>query len=204
MDSYKGYVPKKKIKEYKDLFHEIFNKVRIDLKSDLSLTYTLIGSSKRNLVLDHHNRGFDCDYDVNLTKVKNEDLSDKEIDEMIHDAFKCYLEEEGYQYDGRTHKVGRYVLKNNDGTTKHSYEIAISREDPDSDDKQILASVNNGLSWESTVDRKEFRDKYSQINGAKDWNALRGEYKDLKNSNTEKKKSISLLMEATNNVLNNK
>ena len=74
------YVPKKEVRPYRVLFEKVFREIQKELKKENGLTFEfrLVGSAKRNLIVRHHNKGFDCDYQLYLQNNKH-GLSEKEI-----------------------------------------------------------------------------------------------------------------------------
>ena len=64
-----NYVSAGELTPYKTLFDQAFRQAQSEArKSGLTFEHHLVGSAKRNLVVDHHNKGFDCDYQIYLKK----------------------------------------------------------------------------------------------------------------------------------------
>jgi hypothetical protein len=85
------YVSAGELTPYKTLFDKAFRKVQSEArKSGLTFEHHLVGSAKRNLVVDHHNKGFDCDYQLYLQK-NTQNLSAKQIKELLMDLFDKYI-----------------------------------------------------------------------------------------------------------------
>jgi len=85
----KGEV-KKKMKPIRKLNDQI-NKGNMGYK----IITRLVGSSGRNLVLRHHNKGFDCDVDIIVTK-KNSNLSYEKVRKDYIKRVKNVLSNRGY------------------------------------------------------------------------------------------------------------
>lgn len=64
------YVLKSETKIYKKNFYELFQKLQKEFAKDFSIYFCLVGSSKRNLVIKHHNKGFDLDYYIIIRKIQ--------------------------------------------------------------------------------------------------------------------------------------
>ena len=80
------YVSAGELTPYKTLFDKAFRKVQSEArKSGLTFEHHLVGSAKRNLVVDHHNQGFDCDYQLYLKK-NTQNLSAKQIKELLNQS----------------------------------------------------------------------------------------------------------------------
>ena len=82
------YVSKNEVRPYRELFEEVFREIQKELKKENGLTFSfgLVGSAKRNLVVRHHNKGFDCDYQLYLQKNKQE-LSEEAIKKLLMKKF---------------------------------------------------------------------------------------------------------------------
>ena len=66
------YVSKNEVKPYRKIFDKMMVDIRESVrKKGITFTYQLVGSAKRNLVVSHHNKGFDCDYQIVIRKNKN-------------------------------------------------------------------------------------------------------------------------------------
>ena len=66
-----NYISKQIIKQTqcKQIFDATFRKVQQDAKTEgLTFSYNLVGSAKRNMILENKNEGFDCDYQLFLQK----------------------------------------------------------------------------------------------------------------------------------------
>lgn len=66
------YVSKNEVRPYRKIFDKMMADIRESVrKKGITFTYQLVGSAKRNLVVRHHNKGFDCDYQIVIRKNKN-------------------------------------------------------------------------------------------------------------------------------------
>ena len=81
------FMTKAEVKPHRQEFKNIIDSIRRDIRNEgITFTYTLIGSAKRNLVLRHHNKGYDCDYKITIQKNINK-VKEKELKQMFMDAF---------------------------------------------------------------------------------------------------------------------
>lgn len=82
----KRYVDSSEVRPFKEQFHNWMQSIHDEIKDcGVSFTYMLVGSAKRNLVIRHHNKGFDCDYQIRITKNKN-NLKAKELKYLFINA----------------------------------------------------------------------------------------------------------------------
>lgn len=193
------YVPKKDLKPKKDLFNESIKFVRDNLK-DYSFSYRLVGSAKRNLVLNHHNKGFDLDYQIIFYySIQGQDLKTIKTDFM--NTFDDFFVPRGYEH--AEDSTSAITIKYLEGEKiDHSYDIVlISPEDAglhiikykDDGKKELyLAQIKNS---------NTFNANYKKIKGNDMWADLRKTYKQKKEKNCQEKKSFSLLIESVNEVL---
>ena len=68
-----NYISKQIIKQTqcKQIFNDTFRKVQQDARAEgLTFSFNLVGSAKRNMILENKNEGFDCDYQLFLQKNK--------------------------------------------------------------------------------------------------------------------------------------
>ena len=89
------FVTRSELAPYKELFMNVFHEVQKECRKQYGLTFNfnLVGSAKRNMVIRHHNKGFDLDYQLFLQKNK-QDLSEKEIKTLLIKLFRKYFPQE--------------------------------------------------------------------------------------------------------------
>ena len=123
------YVSKNEVRPYRTQFHNVFNEVHKECKKQ-GLTFSsplLVGSAKRNLVVRHHNKGFDCDYQIFLQKNKN-NMSAKEIKLLLIKLFDKYMPDD---YENCEDSTSAITIKKKSSTKKSSiefsYDVAIIR-----------------------------------------------------------------------------
>ena len=202
------FVSKNELKPHKDLFEKAFRKVQIDAREHgLTFTQHLVGSAKRNMVVRHHNKGFDCDYQLFLQKNKK-NLSARQIKELLMKLFDKYIPNTFHYCEDSTSSITIPKVNQNQSKVEFSYDIVILK-DVDSI-PQILRVNKQGNSknyqWVELPDMRGFYEKFNLINGNEMWEELKTRYykKKMDKINGVKyhdKKSFQLLHEAVNETL---
>lgn len=80
-----NYISKQTIKQTqcKQIFNKAFKQVQKEARSEgLTFSCNLVGSAKRNMILENKNEGFDCDYQLFLQKNKK-GLSPSQVKELL-------------------------------------------------------------------------------------------------------------------------
>ncbi len=202
------YVPKIELKEYKILVNNFFRTEKGEkLLSKYKCYYRLVGSSKRNLVLNDEtkNDGFDLDYQLVFYKYKNMQSNEMiEIKREFRLALDDFLTKSGYSNGEDSTTAITYKKLNGDKViTGYDFVLLMPLEDNSfavfkyaNQEKRImqLAQVKNSI---------DFNHKYKQIKG-KEYTKLRNDYKKAKNNNPQNKRSFSLLVECVNNLVRSK
>ena len=201
------FVSKDEIKEYASLFAEVFSEIQKKLKKNNGLTfsYRLVGSASRHLVIRHHNKGFDCDYQLFLQKNKS-DLSPKEIKDLLINEFNARMPEYGFKPCKNKKKAIEIRKKNDENNTLiFKYDIVIMK--IDSGCHYIIhRSEQNTYVWNTVSDYNSWATDYKKIKGAAMWNDLRNRYYEKiiqKNNGTNytDRKSFQILHEAVKETL---
>ena len=199
------YVSKNEVRPYRTQFHNVFNEVHKECKKQ-GLTFSsplLVGSAKRNLVVRHHNKGFDCDYQIFLQKNKN-NMSAKEIKLLLIKLFDKYMPDD---YENCEDSTLAITIKKKSSTKKSSiefsYDVAIMRERKKYDTPEIIRRSENNYCWNFLSDMEDFGYHYGLISGQEMWNDLRERYYDKiinerQKNESVRRKSFQLLHEATN------
>ena len=201
------YVSKDEVRPYEELFEEVFRKIQKELKKKNGLTFSfaLVGSAKRNLVVRHHNKGFDCDYQLYLQRNKQE-LSAGEIKKLLIKKFDEKMPNEFDYCEDSTSSITIKKKITQQSKIEFSYDIVIM--DLYEDASYILRKNGSGqYVWNQLPDFTSFEDDYRQIEGADMWEDLRQCYYDkkiAKNNGSPKykdKKSFQLLHQAVKETL---
>ena len=206
MENYE-YVSKNEVRPYEELFEEVFREIQKELKKKNGLTFSfaLVGSAKRNLVVRHHNKGFDCDYQLYLQRNKQE-LSAEEIKKLLIKKFDEKMPNEFDYCEDSTSSITIKKKITKQSKIEFSYDIIIM--DLYEDASYILRKNGSGqYVWNPLPDFTSFEDDYRQIEGADMWEDLRQCYYDkkiAKNNGSPKykdKKSFQLLHQAVKETL---
>jgi hypothetical protein len=201
------YVSKSEVRPYEKLFEDVFKEIQKELKKKNGLTFSvaLVGSAKRNLVVRHHNKGFDCDYQLYLQKNKQE-LSEEDIKKLLMKKFDEKMPSEFDYCEDSTSSITIKKKITKQSKIEFSYDIVIM--DLYEDASYILRKNGSGqYVWNQLPDFTSFEDDYRQIEGADMWEDLRQCYYDkkiAKNNGSPKykdKKSFQLLHQAVKETL---
>lgn len=204
----KRYVPKEEVRPLRRQFHEWMQSIHDEIKDKgVSFTYMLVGSAKRNLVIRHHNKGFDCDYQIKITRNVNS-LEAKELKDLFRNSLNKVVKKNGYSDCENSTSSLTIKKKGDKSDIKHSYDVVILTQDKDG--VKILRydkppAGDGDYVFEPLPDMSSARENFQRINGKKMWDKLRDIYYDKKmNELTDRrtgKKSFQLLNEAVNEVL---
>jgi hypothetical protein len=201
------YVSKSEVRPYKKLFEDVFKEIQKELKKKNGLTFSvaLVGSAKRNLVVRHHNKGFDCDYQLYLQRNKQA-LSAEEVKKLLIKKFDEKMPDEYDYCEDSTSSITIKKKITKQSKIEFSYDIVIM--DLYEDASYILRKNGSGqYVWNQLPDFTSFEDDYRQIEGADMWEDLRQCYYDkkiAKNNGSPKykdKKSFQLLHQAVKETL---
>jgi len=198
------YLSKRVIKNYKIEFFDLVEDLRKDLGDNWEFHHYLVGSARRNMVLDS-NEGFDLDFHLMLTKWPAE-LSDEEIKKEIMKSIDNVKPDHLSNSKDSTHVITLKCVQ--DDKLVYSYDIAIIHKEIKS---QILKNEkqndsNGPYHFVDIPDSSAFFVKYRMIRGPQMWQDLRDIYKTKKEEQHLVKKedriySFALLQSATNEVL---
>lgn len=199
------YVSKDEVRPYEELFEEVFREIQKELrkKNGLTFSFALVGSAKRRLVIRHHNKGFDCDYQLFVQKNKK-NLSPKEIKDLLIKEFDARMPAHGFKTCRNKKKAIEIRKKDSDGDKLiFKYDIVIMKEDCP---YIIHRSENNVYVWNLESDYSTWAEDYGKIKGANMWDDLRNRYYDKKiqkdnGTNYVDRKSFQILHEAVKETL---
>lgn len=185
-----NYVNKADLKPYKELFNEAMKYIRSTV-IDLEYYYRLVGSAKRNLVIEHHNKGFDLDYQIIFYK----SIQPKNSSELIKikqdfiNAFNDFFVNKGYNHaDDSTSAI---TIKNVDESKIiNSYDVVILS--PESNGLFIFKyqdEAKTQMCLNQVKNSLEFQKNYKKIKGAENWSILRNIYIKKRKTITQNKRS---------------
>ena len=200
-----NYISKQTIKQTqcKQIFNDVFRKVQKDAKTDgLTFSYNLVGSAKRNMILENKNEGFDCDYQLFLQKNKKR-LSPSQIKKLLIKLFDKYLPNDfSYCEDSTTAITSK--RKDINGKILFRYDIVIL--DCIQQTPSIIKRNNSGHTWCPLPQERNYPANLEEIEGSEKWNDLRELYREKKdiqfhNKGYQGRKSFQILNEAINEIL---
>lgn len=201
------YVSKRELKPLRKQFHEWMQLIHDPIKArGVSFTYMLVGSAKRNLVVRNHNKGYDCDYQIKLTRNEN-GLEAQELKDLFRDALNRVIKKDDYS-DCENSTSSLTIKKKGDRSNiENAYDIVILVQDDAG--LKILRyhkpPKGEGYVFELLPDMSKAKENFQKIKGKKMWDDLRDIYYNKKMIElTDKrtgKKSFQLLNEAVNEVL---
>lgn len=196
------YKTKKECRVYKTLFNDAFKYVNTQI-DDYKFYFKLIGSAKRNLVLDKPNKGFDFDYQIIFFSSLVGEGSDTLIDikRRFRIAFDDFFVQRGYK-NGEDSTSAITIIKIENKVIQHSYDITLMT--PNSDGTLCIFKYNDKEKTRMGLNEMKnsvmFKEKYKKIKGAQKWNKLRVDYKKRQEDWNGEKKSFSILMEVVNDI----
>ena len=202
------YVSKNEVKPYRKIFDKMMADIRESIrKKGITFTYQLVGSAKRNLVVRHHNKGFDCDYQIVIHKNKN-NCTATEI-KMLFGQLLNKVRPDGFS--DVQDSTSAWTMRKTDSENSRlifSYDIVILRQDKNGVHiiRQDKKNEKTGYFWNLLPDMNSADAGISAIKGAQKWNELRKVYLQKKTEKIEQGKykdkvSFQLLNEAINEVI---
>ena len=199
------YVSKKEVKPWRAMFHKWMKNIRTKVKEKgITFTYRLVGSAKRNLVLRHHNKGFDCDYQIFIQRNSNK-LSPKEIKLLFKSVIDEVCVSDSFEpCENSTSSLTIKMVDKAQSKVNVGYDVVILQETEEG--LKILRCQNKGTKKETFVfellpDMTNMSAKLAKIKGKKQCDKLRERYCNKKTNYNGEKKSFQLLNEAINEVL---
>ncbi len=204
------YMTKAEVKPHRQEFKNIIDSIRRDIRNEgITFTYTLIGSAKRNLVLRHHNKGYDCDYKITIQKNIN-NVKEKELKQMFMDAFNKVIVPMGYNHcEDSTQAITMKKVVEKESKIEKGYDVIITKDLDDGthilrNDKNKRGNVYHYVQMKDT---QNFYYNYAQIKGNKMWEDLREKYKKKREDNEnlpeeKQKKGFQLLSDTVNELIN--
>lgn len=207
-DNCERYVSKNEVKLLRKQFHQWMDKIHNNLKNcGISFTYILVGSAKRNLVIRHHNKGFDCDYQIKITANKK-DLNAFEIKNCFINELNKIITVKGYKNCEDSKSAITIKKIGYDSKIDNGYDIVIIQDT--SEGLRVLRNTKEGqkpsnYKFELLPEMDNYKERFLQIKGHDMWKSLRDIYykkkiTELRNCLTSKK-SFQILNEAVNEVL---
>lgn len=196
------FVAKSEVAPYKQIFLDAFYKVQKECRKQHGLTFNfnLVGSAKRNMVVRHHNKGFDLDYQLFLQKNK-QGLTERQIKNILKILFDKYFPSDFNNCEDSTSAITiKKVLKDK---IEIGYDIVILKSTGNI--CEIIRRKGQEYFWNELPDTKNYISNLSKIKGPL-WARLKNIYgqKIVQKHYGQKyqdKKSFQILNEAINEVL---
>lgn len=197
------YISKRTIKESKckQIFTDTFRKVQKEIKKEgLTFSFNLVGSAKRNMIVDYPDKPFDCDYQLFLQKNKKE-LTAKQIKEKLIVLFNKFLSSNFSNCENSTTAITTHYK----GKIPFGYDIVII--DARGNTPLIIKRDKNyNHFWNKLPHEKGYPSNLAQIDGPEMWTELRERYLDKKDKQYHNKypidrKSFQILNEAINETI---
>ena len=208
------YIPKKEVKQYKKIMDETIIKIKKDLKQKYgkSCNSAIVGSTKRNLVVQKGDSHWDVDYQFIFLSPKYNDediINPYDLKEFIRNSFKQELGDE-YSVKMST-SVITICLKDKGNNAIKSFDIALIRKQ----DSKILRGKSNVPSslnfvkWEPLSTSNSIYEQRNEIKGSTMWTLFRKIFINKKCINMKKEKdnqkpTFSLYLETIKEVLDKK
>ena len=202
------YVSKNEVKPYRKIFDKMMADIRESIrKRGITFTYQLVGSAKRNLVVRHHNKGFDCDYQIVIHKNKN-NCTATEIKMLFGQLLNKVRPDDFSDVQDSTSAWTMQKTDSENSRLIFSYDIVILRQDKNGVHiiRQDKENKKTGYFWNLLPDMNSADAGISAIKGAQKWSELRKVYLQKKTEKIEQgkykdKASFQLLHEAINEVI---
>ena len=175
------YVSKKIIKDYKKVMEDTLPKVQRDVKDKYtkSFQYMIVGSAKRNLVVQKGGSHWDVDYQLFFHSPKFHDEDAPELKIFVKKRFKHHLGEE-YSVNLST-SVITICLKDDIGQHAiKSFDVALLKLNEQNEKTEILRGttddkkdIDNYIKWEILSEPPKAYNRRKEIRGPEMWKYLR-------------------------------
>lgn len=207
------YVKKIVVKEYKKIMEETIPKVKKDVKEEYGkgFNYQIVGSAKRNLVVQKGDSHWDVDYQFLFLANVFQETSAPELKIFVKDSFKKHLGEK-YSIKLSTSVITICLLSDVGKHAIKSFDVALLKNNETTGNKEILRgktndnTSSNHIKWEELGGSKESYDNRAKIKGIEMWKTLREIFLEKKCENIDKskddqKETFSLYLESINETL---
>lgn len=201
------YVPKKEVKEHNKTFYDIICEVRPKMREEgITFEYRLVGSAKRNLVVWHHNQGFDCDYQIIIRKNKKE-LNAESINDKFIEKFDESVVDRGFKNCEDSHRaITIKKIDHENSKILKAYDVVILDERDDGfyiidNDKDKKKGEKGKYKFEKLPDTRNHTENAKKIKGSEMWSYLRERYLYKKENNTEDLESFQIFNSSVNETM---
>lgn len=202
------YMTKAEIQPWHKKFIDWIERIRKDIRlKGITFDCRLVGSAKRHLVIPHHNKGFDLDFQIIIHKNKQE-LREKQLKQLFMGLLNPLVTAEGFEHcKDSTSSIKIKMIDKNKSKIKIGYDVVIIRNKTINNvlQTEILRHYRKEKperwAFEQLPDITDAGKQFWKISGTDMWQDLRERYYDKKTKNTDGKKSFQLLHEAVNETL---
>lgn len=202
------YMTKAEIQPWHKKFIDWIESIRKEVRSNgITFDCRLVGSAKRHLVIPHHNKGFDLDFQIFIHKNNNK-LDEKKLKLLFIKLLDPLVIAEGFKHcENSTSSITIKMTDKNQSKIKVGYDVVIIRNKTVNNvvQTEILRHYGkeNPERWvfEQLPDMTDASKQFAKIRGIDMWKDLRERYYHKKTKNKDDKKSFQLLHEAVNETL---
>lgn len=202
------YMTKNEIQKWHKKFLGWIEHIRDKIRENgLTFDCRLVGSAKRHLVIRHHNKGFDLDFQIILHKSKKA-FSEEKIKGLFMNLLNPLVVEEGFEYcKDSTSAITIKMVDAEKSKIITGYDVVLlKRKTVDGVENTEILRHNKKPkteSWkfEQLPDMTNASEQFRKIQGPEMWQDLRQRYYNKKIKDTSGKKSFQLLHEAVNETL---
>lgn len=191
------------------LMQELCHQLKEDY--DLGTSFSLVGSGKRNMILQSGNEAIDLDYNLEITRC--EDYEDcRYIKECVRKTFNKVLKMNNLPdcEDSKSALTTKKFYFEYNPTTLFSFDVAIIYRDDEDNSYKLIHKKTWYLQydeyyWNEMPDPKDIRRKEDIIKINSQWAYVYEEYKKIKNiylQQNQNRKSFTCYVEAVNNIYN--
>lgn len=201
------FVSKKDILEYKKEFISIVDDVRKDIKEEYEkgVSISMVGSSKRNLVIQKGESSWDIDYQIMFNSNVFDDVDPTELKVFVKEKFEKHF---GSNYSIKIDKsiIKICLIHVIDNHALKSFDVALIKNTKNDGNKKILRTYNRKSDWEDLQENKDWSINVKQIKGSDMWGKLREIFlrkkcDDLNKEEINRKDTVSIYLESVKETI---
>lgn len=202
------YMTKAEIQKWHKKFLAWIEHMRDNVrKNGITFDCRLVGSAKRHLVIRHHNKGFDLDFQILIHKNKDS-LSAEKIKRLFIELLNPLVVPKGFEHcKDSTSAITIKMVDKEKSKIITGYDIVIlKRKNVNGiENTEILRHDKHQCpelwKFETLPDITNASEQFRKIKGPNMWQELRERYYNKKTTDTSGKKSFQLLHEAVDETL---
>lgn len=141
-----NYVSRKEAKKMREEMPGIIENVRKDFreKHSYSFSTSIVGSAKRNMIIQFGNSKYDTDYQLVFSSKKHCSKIDASIKKEILDLFRKYIPQD---WGIQNSKSVITIIKIENKKEIHSFDIAVIRTKNEESEKSFFDKNDNKYKW---------------------------------------------------------